>query len=480
MFLSNISIARRLAIVLGVILALFLASSAVSALKLRQLGVEITGMVEDNVRTERAGADWLRNTTSGVQRAAAIAKSSDAGLVAYFAPATAASIKETNELQKFIEEQMTQPEERALFQKVGELRKDYLAAREEVSKLKLAGDLEGAERVFSARFEPTSVNYLAGVKQMVDLQRAGLDAAAQRAEDLRAQTTTLLVVCSALSLIFGSLAGLVPGAQHHASAAPRGDHGPVDRRHGPDRHAAIELCQRRNRPAPARHRHDAHGPAEVAAPGAGRGGERLDGVQPDRIGQPGPFIAHRGAGQLAGADGSLDGRTHQHGEAERGQRAPGESAGAVGLRSGCEGRRRGEPGGRHHGLHQCVVQEDRRHHRRDRRHRVPDQHPGAERSRGSGARRRAGPRLRGGGRRSAQPGAALGRSGQGDQGPDRRLGGQGRRGQRTCRRSRQDDGRDRGQREAGDRHHRRDHGGEPRAERRASSRSTRRSRRWTR
>ena len=54
MFLSNISIAKRLAIVLGVILALFLASSAVSALKLRQLGVEITGMVEDNVRTEPA------------------------------------------------------------------------------------------------------------------------------------------------------------------------------------------------------------------------------------------------------------------------------------------------------------------------------------------------------------------------------------------------------------------------------------------
>ena len=42
MFLSNISIGKRLAIVLGVIVALFLASSAVSVLKLRQLGVEIT------------------------------------------------------------------------------------------------------------------------------------------------------------------------------------------------------------------------------------------------------------------------------------------------------------------------------------------------------------------------------------------------------------------------------------------------------
>ncbi|MDM0035063.1 MCP four helix bundle domain-containing protein, partial [Variovorax sp. J22P271] len=205
MFLNNFSIGRRLALVLGAILALFLATSVFAVLKLRELGVEIEGMVTDNVKTERAGSDWLRHTNSGVQRAAAIAKSSDPSLIAYFAPATAASIKDTNALQKFIEGQMTAPEERALFQKVGELRKDYLAAREEVSKLKLAGDLEGAERVFTSRFEPTSVNYLAGVQQMVDLQRAALDAAAQRAEAMRAQTTTLLIVCSAVTLVLGSL-----------------------------------------------------------------------------------------------------------------------------------------------------------------------------------------------------------------------------------------------------------------------------------
>ncbi|MGO4395090.1 methyl-accepting chemotaxis protein, partial [Variovorax sp. M-6] len=205
MFLSNFSIGRRLALVLGAILALFLASSVFAVLKLRDLGVEIDGMVNDSVKTERAGSDWLRHTTSGVQRAAAIAKSSDPSLIAYFAPATATSIKDTNALQKFIEGQMTEPAERALFQKVGELRREYLAAREEVSKLKLAGDLEGADRVFSARFEPTSVSYLAGVQQMVDLQRAGLDAAAQRGQALLAQTRTLLIVCTAVTLALGSL-----------------------------------------------------------------------------------------------------------------------------------------------------------------------------------------------------------------------------------------------------------------------------------
>jgi len=205
MFLSNVSIGKRLAIVLGIILALFVATSAAAVWKLHQLSREIDAMIEDNLKIERAGSDWLRYTTAGVQRAAAIAKSSDPSLVDYFAPASAASIKNTNELQKFIEEKLVKPDERALLEKIAGMRKAYLAAREEVSKLKLAGDLEGATRVFDSQFQPTSVSYIAGVQQVVDMQREQLDAAAVRANDLRAQTGTLLIVCSAVSLVLGSL-----------------------------------------------------------------------------------------------------------------------------------------------------------------------------------------------------------------------------------------------------------------------------------
>jgi len=203
MFLSNISIGKRLAIVLGAILALFLASSLVAVWQLGKLGTEIDTMVKDNLRTERAGMEWLRHTSSGIQRAAAIAKSGDANLIAYFAPATAEAIRLTNDLQKLIEEKMDTPEERALFDKVGVMRKTYLAAREEISKLKQAGDLEGANRVFNEKFEPASRTYVENVRELVDLQRSQLDAAAQRIEAARAQTSTLLLVCSLISLLAG-------------------------------------------------------------------------------------------------------------------------------------------------------------------------------------------------------------------------------------------------------------------------------------
>ncbi|MFT7775163.1 methyl-accepting chemotaxis protein [Roseateles sp.] len=197
------SIGRRLALVLSCILGLSVFSSLVAVWQLRSLGSEVEDMLNNSLKVERAATDWLRHTTSGVQRAAAIAKSSDASLIEYFAPATASSIAQTNDLQKLIEAALDSPEEKELFARIGELRKTYLAAREEVSKAKKAGDAEGAAKLFAERFEPTSKSYLDGVTDLVARQREQLDASASRVEALRTRTVWLLVGCTALALLTG-------------------------------------------------------------------------------------------------------------------------------------------------------------------------------------------------------------------------------------------------------------------------------------
>ncbi|SHN38331.1 methyl-accepting chemotaxis protein [Rhizobacter sp. OV335] len=203
MLLDNLSIGKRLTVVLGLILGLSVASSLYAVYTLNRTSAEIDVMISDNVKTERALSDWLRFTTSGVQRAAAIAKSSDPSLIEYFAGATAESIKLTTELQKQIEPQMNMPDERRQYEKVSELRKGYLAAREEVSKLKLAGDADGASRSFSERFEPKSREYIAAVQELCNAQREQLDANGRAAETRRAGANTLLMVSAALSLLVG-------------------------------------------------------------------------------------------------------------------------------------------------------------------------------------------------------------------------------------------------------------------------------------
>ncbi|MCE4556213.1 methyl-accepting chemotaxis protein [Pelomonas sp. P8] len=197
------SIGRRMALVLSVILGLLLVSSGLAVWELRKLGAEVDASFHRDLRVERAAADWMRNTTAGIQRAAAIAKSSDTALVAYFAPASAASIQETNELQKMIESELDSPEERELFARIGELRKTYLAARDAVNNAKKAGDLEGAGKIFADQFEPTSKSYQAGVAELAARQRAQLDASADRVEALRTRTVTVLVGATGLALVIG-------------------------------------------------------------------------------------------------------------------------------------------------------------------------------------------------------------------------------------------------------------------------------------
>ena len=143
-----------------------------------------------------------------------------------------------------------------------------------------------------------------------------------------------------------------------------------------------------------------------------------------------------GAGALAEGNRGLSERTEQQGCQHRRDRLLHRGAhqhGQEQLREPPLGQRAGHrhPSARHHrwggrlprrrrhGRDQRLEREDRRHHRRDQRDRLPDQSPRPQRRRRGRPRRRAGARLR----RRRQRGPPARRTqrlgGQGDQGPDR-------------------------------------------------------------
>jgi methyl-accepting chemotaxis protein len=201
MLLNELSIARRLAVVLGLIVALSVGASLLAIFKLRQQGEVVNTMMTDNLLVERAVADWLAVTTSAITRSSATVMSSDPGLAAYFAPATAEGMSRTNALQKVIEAHMDSAEERQLFDTVGRIRKSFLAIKDETVRMKVAGDEDGAKKSFSERFEPVARDYLAAVKALADNQRAQLDGANRAAAEQREQTTWLLAVFGSISVI---------------------------------------------------------------------------------------------------------------------------------------------------------------------------------------------------------------------------------------------------------------------------------------
>ncbi len=205
MSLDQISIGKRLALVLGFILVLTLLGSLFAIRQLNAVSNEVSGMVVNDLTAERMATDWYLNVYSGVQRAAAIAKSSDPSLADYFAAASAESVKQTSELQKRLEQQMDQPDEKALFEKIGAARKVYLSSRDAVYRLKKEGDSAAALKAFTEQFDPGAQAYLGMVQQLVNYQRKQLDDGARHIEELRKTTTLLLLGCAALTLAISAL-----------------------------------------------------------------------------------------------------------------------------------------------------------------------------------------------------------------------------------------------------------------------------------
>ncbi|MBZ8138528.1 hypothetical protein CLD22_01275 [Rubrivivax gelatinosus] len=202
--LQRFSIGRRMAVVLATILALSLASAVVSVLMLRTLQGELEDMLQHRLQVERMSADWLQRLNVGLQRAAAIAKSSDPTLADYFAPINAVASKGSAELQKRVDQALTLPEERALFDRIGVARQNYLAARDAVSEAKKSADAGESERAYAEQFDPAAKAYVAAVQALVDLQQKSLDDAAQRVEALRARTVQVQVVASLFGLLLGA------------------------------------------------------------------------------------------------------------------------------------------------------------------------------------------------------------------------------------------------------------------------------------
>lgn len=133
---SNLSITQRLSLGFALILLLSLISMLVGISKLNTSADSTQQMLNNPIQTERLISDWYRDVFMAVRRTAAIARSSDPSLATYFSQDTAESTARTSKVVPTITERMTTDEEKALLAKIGEVRKNYLIARDAITALK--------------------------------------------------------------------------------------------------------------------------------------------------------------------------------------------------------------------------------------------------------------------------------------------------------------------------------------------------------
>ncbi|UTY59973.1 methyl-accepting chemotaxis protein [Massilia sp. erpn] len=203
--LNHISIGKRLAIGFAIILAFCMLITGIGMWRLQQVAQATKDMMETPLAKERMISDWHSRIDSAIRRTTAIARSSDQSLGAYFAEESKSSSAASAELQKKIEDLLQDEDEKALFTKSMEQRKVYLSSRDQVAKLKSAGELEPAQEVFEKTFVPGAAKYQSLVQDLLKMQREKIDATARHIEGIAINSRTLLLVLSVLVLGFGAV-----------------------------------------------------------------------------------------------------------------------------------------------------------------------------------------------------------------------------------------------------------------------------------
>ena len=201
--LRNVSIGVRLGLGFAVILLFSLVITGISVWRLHDVATATRTMMEQPLAKERYISDWYSKIDSGIRRTTAIVRSADTSLGPYFAEEAKQSSVVSGELQKKIEALISGPQETELFRQVSEMRKVYLDAREQVSKLKAAGQTEEAEKAFQAVFVPGSTKYQKVIMNMLEHQRASIDATAREIDEVAKTSRNLMLALAALALAFG-------------------------------------------------------------------------------------------------------------------------------------------------------------------------------------------------------------------------------------------------------------------------------------
>jgi methyl-accepting chemotaxis protein len=204
-FLANINIGKRLGIGFALVLAMTAVIAAVGIARLNAVADSTRAMMASPLAKERLIADWHMQVFAAVRRTAAIVKSSDPSLVAYFKEDGAVTSKRSSELIKQIESLLSGEQEKALFKKIGQQRSVYSAARDSAIKAKADGNLEESARILHEGFEPAAKVYEASLAELVAMQRHQIDTTGVAIDAVNQASANLLYALTGVAVLIGGL-----------------------------------------------------------------------------------------------------------------------------------------------------------------------------------------------------------------------------------------------------------------------------------
>ena len=174
-FMKNANIGRKITVVFGIILLVSTMTTGIGLWQLDKMMASTKELVSLPLAKERLVSDWYRIIYAGSRRNAAIAKSADNSLVAFFAEDAASGSKESGEILKQVEKLLTSEEETKLLAEIGKSRDFYLAQRAAITKAKAANEVEEAAKILDQKFVPAAAQYQGQLRDLLAMQRKQID-----------------------------------------------------------------------------------------------------------------------------------------------------------------------------------------------------------------------------------------------------------------------------------------------------------------
>ncbi|MDY7577814.1 methyl-accepting chemotaxis protein [Herbaspirillum sp. RTI4] len=202
-FFGNLGIGRRLGLGFAGILFFSLITIVVSINRLNTVATAAGVLLHQPLAAERLISEWNRYIHSAVRRTQAIIKSSDPSLESFFAEDAKEGAQSSNELQKAVEGYMHTEQEKALINKIADIRKLYLASREEIMVLKRAGNLEAANVLLDQKFVPLSKTFVTAIAELGTEERRQIDVATAGIVDINIASRNLMLALGGVMLAFG-------------------------------------------------------------------------------------------------------------------------------------------------------------------------------------------------------------------------------------------------------------------------------------
>ncbi|HEY5801511.1 MAG TPA: methyl-accepting chemotaxis protein [Burkholderiaceae bacterium] len=209
MRIDQLNVSTRLAAGFAAVLALLVAVSAIAAWNLyedRRLSGELVG---NALVRERLITEWHNLTLANGVRAVAVAETADAGIRQNLDDTIKQVSARISDIQNQLEAMPRSDGEKALYSEVGTRRATYRTNREDMLKLKKAGDDAGARAASASSVGPALTAYLASIRKLVDFQSARIVSLSDALERQNRRASTLIVTLGVLALLVGIVAAVL-------------------------------------------------------------------------------------------------------------------------------------------------------------------------------------------------------------------------------------------------------------------------------